>query len=123
MSKQMEVSLKQAVEMAEMGYTVKHFVMLDRVSSPTQKDLAFKKKFVPADALIALSVEHLGPSKGKMVGTWAKVKKTLWERDATAVHARSAVDTAIRASGGSASDFAYLCNKLHCIRVVEKQHE
>lgn len=111
-----EVTLKQAVDFAALGYPIKCYVEAPHVPVAPHKRRQ-SPRHISKDARIALSLKHGGPSKGKMVAHWEVARKVLWGREQLKTYMRSEVDTALRAAGADATTFSYLI-KLGCIREV-----
>ena len=110
-----KVTPKQAAEFMAAGYIIECFVF---TGTPPAKPRS-ARKVIPANAKIGLSVQHAGPVKGKMVEVWKKTCDDLWMPDSFVTYPRSKVEAVLKKHGADTSTFAYLANKLECLRVVD----
>ena len=114
-----KVTPKQATEFMALGYEVDCYVNISELSTLKQKKP--RGIIIPKTAMIGLSLEGKGPSKGNYVKIWKVVSEVLWSGDnLIAKYSRDRVEKEIIKAGLSdPAFFSYLLNKIKCIRILE----
>jgi hypothetical protein len=119
--KKLQVSLKEAVDLAAEGFEVTCFVEVAPIKKTTGKRARGKPRnpAVPWDAMVIPTTKPAMIPGGKLGVIWQKVHDKLWKGKRLRPLTRQQVEDAAQQAGGYRNFTAEMIHRYKCLRVVE----